>query len=80
MYTSAMRHRPTETLPLDRSVQQAGGTSGNTWAQYVRPFVKLQKNDYLDAEAVGEAVQRPTMRFVPLKTADQLSEAKSGMN
>lgn len=39
--------------------------------QYVRPFVKLQKNDYLDAEAVGEAVQRPTMRFVPLKTVDQ---------
>ena len=40
--------------------------------QYVRPFVKAQKNDYLDAEAIGEAVQRPTMRFVPLKTVDQL--------
>jgi transposase len=40
--------------------------------QYVRPFVKAQKNDYLDAEAIGEAVQRPTMRFVPLKTTDQL--------
>jgi transposase len=40
--------------------------------QYVRPFVKAQKNDYLDAEAIAEAVQRPTMRFVPLKTVDQL--------
>ena len=33
--------------------------------QYVKPFVKSQKNDLLDAEAIGEAVQRPTMRFVP---------------
>ena len=41
-------------------------------AQYVRPFVKAQKNDYLDAEAIAEAVQRPTMRFLPLKTVDQL--------
>jgi transposase len=40
--------------------------------QYVRPFVKAQKNDYLDAEAIAEAVQRPTMRFVPLKTIAQL--------
>ena len=40
--------------------------------QYVRPFVKAQKNDYLDAEAIGEAVQRPMMRFVPVKTVDQL--------
>ena len=40
--------------------------------QFVRPFVKSQKNDYQDAEAIAEAVQRPTMRFVPLKTEDQL--------
>jgi transposase len=40
--------------------------------QYVKPFVKSQKNDLWDAEAIGEAVQRPTMRFVPLKTAHQL--------
>jgi transposase len=38
----------------------------------VRPFVKSQKNDYVDAEAIAEAVQRPTMRFVPIKTEDQL--------
>lgn len=41
-------------------------------AQFVRPFVKSQKNDYVDAEAIAEAVQRPTMRFVPIKTEDQL--------
>jgi transposase len=41
-------------------------------AQFVRPFVKSNKNDYLDAEAIAEAVQRPTMRFVPIKTTDQL--------
>jgi transposase len=40
--------------------------------QYVRPFVKSNKNDFIDAEAIAEAVQRPTMRFVPLKTAEQL--------
>ena len=41
-------------------------------AQFVRPFVKSNKNDYVDAEAIAEAVQRPTMRFVPIKTEDQL--------
>src|SRR6266851_5352033 len=40
--------------------------------QYVKPFVKSHKNDLLDAEAIGAAVQRPTMRFVPLKTMEQL--------
>jgi transposase len=41
-------------------------------AQYVKPFLKGHKNDYRDAEAIAEAVQRPTMRFVPLKSVDQL--------
>jgi transposase len=40
--------------------------------QYVRPFVKSHKNDYRDAEAIAEAVQRPTMRFVATKTPEQL--------
>src|SRR5262245_22486389 len=39
--------------------------------QFVKPYVKSQKNDAADAEAICEAVQRPTMRFVPIKTADQ---------
>jgi transposase len=41
-------------------------------AQYVKPFVKGHKNDYRDAEAIAEAVGRPTMRFVPLKSVEQL--------
>ena len=41
-------------------------------AQYVKPFLKGQKNDYRDAEAVAEAVQRPTMRFVTIKTPEQM--------
>ena len=41
-------------------------------AQYVKPYIKTNKNDYLDAEAIAEAVQRPTMRFVPIKTDEQL--------
>jgi transposase len=38
----------------------------------VRPYSKGQKNDFRDAEAIAEAVQRPTMKFVATKTADQL--------
>ena len=41
-------------------------------AKYVRPYSKGQKNDFRDAEAIAEAVQRPTMKFVTTKTADQL--------
>ena len=41
-------------------------------AQYVKPFLKGHKNDYRDAEAVAEAVQRPTMRFVTIKTPEQM--------
>ncbi len=41
-------------------------------AQYVKPYVKTNKTDYIDAEAIAEAVARPTMRFVPIKTDDQL--------
>ena len=41
-------------------------------AKYVRPYSKGQKNDYRDAEAIAEAVQRLTMKFVATKTADQL--------
>ncbi len=41
-------------------------------AKYVKPFLKGHKNDYRDAEAIAEAVQRPTMRFVALKSTEQL--------
>ncbi|MFC4364493.1 IS110 family transposase, partial [Simiduia curdlanivorans] len=39
--------------------------------QYVKPYVKGNKNDYNDAEAIAEAAQRPTMRFVPIKNIEQ---------
>jgi transposase len=39
--------------------------------QYVKPYVKRNKNDAADAEAICEAMSRPTMRFVPVKTAEQ---------
>jgi transposase len=39
--------------------------------QFVKPFVKSNKNDMRDAEAIAEAVTRPTMRFVPIKEVDQ---------
>jgi transposase len=38
---------------------------------YVKPYVKRGKNDAVDAEAIWEAVQRPTMRFVPVKSREQ---------
>ena len=42
-------------------------------AQYVKPYVKRGKNDAADAEAICEAVTRPTMRFVGIKSPEQQS-------
>ena len=42
---------------------------------YVKPFVKRQKNDAADAEAICEAAQRPSMRFVPVKSEEQQAGA-----
>ena len=39
--------------------------------QYVKPFVRGNKNDYNDAQGIAEAAQRPNMRFVPIKTVEQ---------
>ena len=41
-------------------------------AQFVKSFVNSNKNDFIDAEAIAEAVERKNMRFVPIKTDDQL--------
>ena len=38
----------------------------------MKPYVKTNKSDCIDAEAIAEAVGRPTLRFVPIKTDDQL--------
>jgi transposase len=57
---------------LGLALQQQGHKVRLMPAQYVKPFVKTNKNDYIDAEAIAEAVARPTMRFVPIKTDEQL--------
>ena len=57
---------------LARALQQQGHEVRLMPAQYVKPYVKTNKSDYIDAEAIAEAVQRPSMRFVPLKTEEQL--------
>ena len=41
--------------------------------QFVKPYVKTNKNDAADAEAICEAVARPNMRFVPIKNIEQQS-------
>jgi len=57
---------------LRRKLQALGHDARLMPAKYVRPYSKGQKNDFRDAEAIAEAVQRPTMKFVATKTADQL--------
>jgi transposase len=57
---------------LSRKLQLLGHNARLMPAKYVRPYSKGQKNDFRDAEAIAEAVQRPTMKFVASKTADQL--------
>ena len=56
-----------------RELQALGHTVRLMPAAYVKPYVKRQKNDATDAEAICEAVMRPTMRFVPTKTTEQQS-------
>src|SRR2546430_3623289 len=57
---------------LGRALRAQGHQVRLIPAQFVRPFVKSNKNDYRDAEAIAEAVERENMRFVPIKTEDQL--------
>jgi transposase len=57
---------------LARKLQSLGHTVKIIPAQFVKPYVKSHKNDVIDAEAIAEAVTRPTMRFVEIKSADQI--------
>src|SRR5579862_5421091 len=57
---------------LSRQLKALGHDARLMPAKYVRPYSKGQKNDFRDAEAIAEAVQRPTMKFVATKTTDQL--------
>jgi transposase len=56
-----------------RELQALGHTVRLMPPAYVKPYVKRQKNDTTDAEAICEAVMRPNMRFVPTKTIEQQS-------
>ena len=57
---------------LGRALREQGHEVRLIPAQYVKPYVKTNKNDFIDAEAIAEAVTRPNMRFVPIKSDDQL--------
>ena len=57
---------------LGRALRAQGHDVKLIPAQFVKPFVKSNKNDFIDAEAIAEAVERENMRFVPIKTDDQL--------
>jgi transposase len=57
---------------LGRALREQGHEVRLMPAQYVKPYVKTNKNDYIDAEAIAEAVGRPRMRFVPIKSDEQL--------
>jgi transposase len=57
---------------LSRKLHALGHDTRIMPAKYVRPYSKGQKNDFRDAEAIAEAVRRPTMKFIATKTADQL--------
>ena len=54
-----------------REIQDLGHDTKLMAPQFVKPFVKSNKNDRADAEAICEAVQRPNMRFVGIKSPDQ---------
>ena len=54
-----------------RKLEQLGHTVKLMVPQFVKPYVKTNKHDAADAEAICEAVNRPSMRFVPVKTGDQ---------
>ena len=54
-----------------RTLQSFGHTARLMSPQFVKPYVKSNKNDVADAEAICEAVARPNMRFVPVKSVEQ---------
>ena len=54
-----------------RVLQRLGHTVRLMAPQFVKPYVKTNKNDVADAEAICEAVSRPNMRFVPIKSIEQ---------
>ena len=66
-------YRGVRLIAQSRELQALGHTVRLMPPAYVKPYVKRQKNDTTDAEAICEAVMRPNMRFVPTKTIEQQS-------
>lgn len=58
-----------------RAISELGHEAKLIPPQYVKPFVKRQKNDMADAEAIAEAASRPTMRFVEIKSEESQARA-----
>ena len=54
-----------------QKAQEAGPYGAIDAARYAKPYVKRQKNDAIVAEAICEAVTRPSLRFVEVKTCEQ---------
>jgi hypothetical protein len=78
---SAEQHPPDRNGKLFRDALYRT-TAYRAWSRCasspsVRPFLKGHKNDYHDAEAIAEAVQRPTMHFVSFKTSEQMDSASA---
>jgi transposase len=58
---------------LALKLEAMGHTARIIPAQFVKPYVKSNKNDMVDAEAIAEAVTRPTMRFVQVRHPEQIA-------
>jgi transposase len=63
-----------------RQLQKVGHTVKLMAPQFVKPYVKTNKNDMADAEAICEAVSRPTMRFVPMKNCELACAVRARTN
>jgi len=71
-----LRHvRSTSAHHWGREIGKLGHDVRLIAPQYVKPYVKRQKNDAVDAEAIAEAASRPSMRFVAVKSAEQQGQA-----
>ena len=65
---------------LGRALRKQGHDVRLIAAQFVKPIVKSNTNNFVDAEAIAEAVERKNMRFVPIKTDDQLMSRLAEMS